>query len=112
MNEIKYKKKSRITMAPQHTENNSFIDIIKILFDNYKKETSNKEKLVDCFLVFYFLCGVIIFLYCILVTPYPFNSFLSAMFSCVGCFILSGMTFSLYLSLSIYLSMISLFTFS
>ena len=71
-------------------EDTSLKEIARDLLNEYLKETPAKLKLVDSFMLFYFLCGIVIFAYCVLVTPYPFNTFLSALFSCIGCFILSG----------------------
>ena len=34
-------------------------------------------KIIDCFLAFLMLSGVMQFLYCILVTDFPFNAFLA-----------------------------------
>ena len=43
----------------------------------YKKETPERLKLVDAFLVFILLSGIAQFLYLVLVTDYPFNAFLA-----------------------------------
>lgn len=102
-------------MPPFHSkksneEDTSLKSIASELLGTYLKETPAKLKLVDSFMLFYFLCGITIFVYCVLVTPYPFHTFLSALFSCIGCFILSGIfnfltSFSFFFSLSFSLSL-------
>ncbi len=47
------------------------------LWKSYTDTTSPRLKLIDAFLVFIMLTGVAQFLYCILVTNYPFNAFLA-----------------------------------
>lgn len=50
---------------------------VQSLWNSYNAETSPRLKLVDAFLVFIMLSGIAQFLYCILVTNYPFNAFLA-----------------------------------
>ena len=47
------------------------------LWAAYLNTTSPRLKLVDSFLVFLVLSGVIQFVYCVLVTSFPFNAFLA-----------------------------------
>jgi hypothetical protein len=47
------------------------------LWAAYLNTTSPRLKLVDAFLVFLVLSGVIQFVYCVLVTSFPFNAFLA-----------------------------------
>lgn len=47
------------------------------LADAYRKETPVRVKLIDSFLVFLVLTGVAQFAYCILLSDYPFNSYLA-----------------------------------
>ena len=47
------------------------------LWKSYNDTTSPRLKLIDAFLVFIMLTGIAQFLYCILVTNYPFNAFLA-----------------------------------
>lgn len=56
----------------------------------YTKNTPKKLKIIDAYLLYVFLTGVIQFVYCCLVGTFPFNSFLSGFISCVSCFILGG----------------------
>lgn len=60
------------------------------LYDEYTKRTPKKLKIIDAYLLYVFLTGVIQFMYCCLVGTFPFNSFLSGFISCVSCFILGG----------------------
>eukprot|EP00456_Euglypha_rotunda_P077837 TRINITY_DN7388_c0_g1_i2.p1 TRINITY_DN7388_c0_g1~~TRINITY_DN7388_c0_g1_i2.p1 ORF type:complete len:110 (-),score=7.54 TRINITY_DN7388_c0_g1_i2:86-415(-) len=53
----------------------------------YTNETPLKIQLIDRFIIFAFLTGVIQFLYVILVGQFPFNSFLAGFISSVGVFI-------------------------
>ena len=66
------------------------LDIIAHFFQQYKANTPQKLKLVDAYLAYVMLTGIILFVYCLLVGTFPFNSFLSAFISCVGCFVLGG----------------------
>ena len=47
------------------------------LWNAYYESTSTRLKTIDAFLVFLVLSGVIQFLYCILVSNFPFNAFLA-----------------------------------
>ena len=47
------------------------------LWRAYYDTTSTRLKTIDAFLVFLMLSGIIQFLYCILVTDFPFNAFLA-----------------------------------
>eukprot|EP00002_Diphylleia_rotans_P018455 TRINITY_DN3573_c0_g1_i1.p1 TRINITY_DN3573_c0_g1~~TRINITY_DN3573_c0_g1_i1.p1 ORF type:complete len:116 (+),score=22.39 TRINITY_DN3573_c0_g1_i1:57-404(+) len=45
-------------------------------------------RLIDVYLIYTMLSGIVQFVYCALVGTFPFNSFLSGFISCVGCFTL------------------------
>jgi oligosaccharyltransferase complex subunit epsilon len=47
------------------------------LWNAYQKQTSARLKLIDSYLVFIMLSGIIQFVYCVLVTNFPFNAFLA-----------------------------------
>ncbi|XP_076048527.1 dolichyl-diphosphooligosaccharide--protein glycosyltransferase subunit [Oratosquilla oratoria] len=66
----------------------SLITVVKNFFDEYQKNTPKKLKIVDSYLAYVLLTGIIQFAYCCLVGTFPFNSFLSGFISCVGCFVL------------------------
>ncbi|EPQ27640.1 uncharacterized protein PFL1_04778 [Pseudozyma flocculosa PF-1] len=56
------------------------------LYNSYVATTPKRLKLVDAFLVFLMVSGIIQFVYCIAITNYPFNSFAST----VGQFVLAA----------------------
>ncbi|KAK7060169.1 oligosaccharyltransferase complex subunit epsilon [Paramarasmius palmivorus] len=60
------------------------------LWKAYNEQTSDRLKFVDAFLVFLMLSGALQFLYCILVTNFPFNAFLAGFASTVGQFVLTA----------------------
>ncbi|KIJ56574.1 hypothetical protein M422DRAFT_72781 [Sphaerobolus stellatus SS14] len=60
------------------------------LLKSYNEKTSNRLKLIDAFLVFIMLSGVFQFLYCVLITNFPFNAFLAGFTSSVGQFVLTA----------------------
>ncbi|KAI5124767.1 hypothetical protein M0805_005401 [Coniferiporia weirii] len=63
---------------------------VESLWRSYSTDTSPRLKLIDAFLVFIMLSGVAQFLYCILVTNFPFNAFLAGFASSVGQFVLTA----------------------
>ena len=50
---------------------------VSALWESYLHQTPDRLKFVDAFLAFLVLSGVVQFLYCILVTNFPFNAFLA-----------------------------------
>jgi hypothetical protein len=60
------------------------------IYGEYVNNTSKKLKIIDAYLLYVFLTGVIQFVYCCLVGTFPFNSFLSGFISSVSCFVLAG----------------------
>ncbi|KAF8485337.1 defender against cell death 1 [Russula ochroleuca] len=60
------------------------------LWGAYLNTTPSRLKTVDAFLVFLVLSGVIQFVYCVLVTSFPFNAFLAGFASTVGQFVLTA----------------------
>jgi len=54
------------------------------------KTTPVKLKVIDMFLAYVLLTGIVQFAYCILVGTFPFNSFLSGFISTVATFVLAG----------------------
>jgi len=63
---------------------------VHTLWGAYLNTTSSRLKLIDAFLVFLVLSGVVQFVYCVLVTSFPFNAFLSGFASTVGQFVLTA----------------------
>ena len=68
----------------------NLLTVIRRFFDEYSTTTPQRLKLVDAYLAYVMLTGIVQFLYCLLVGTFPFNSFLSGFISCVGSFILAG----------------------
>ncbi|KHN73821.1 Dolichyl-diphosphooligosaccharide--protein glycosyltransferase subunit dad-1 [Toxocara canis] len=66
------------------------ISVLSKLFDDYKRTTSSKLKIIDAYMFYVLITGVIQFVYCVLVGTFPFNSFLSGFISTVGCFVLAA----------------------
>jgi len=50
---------------------------VQMLWEAYSDQTSDRLKFIDAFLFFLMLSGIAQFLYCVLVTDYPFNAFLA-----------------------------------
>ncbi|KAI0990305.1 hypothetical protein GJ496_004367 [Pomphorhynchus laevis] len=65
-----------------------FGKLIGTIFNNYTKSTPVKIKLIDSYIIYCFISGVIVFCYCALVGTFPFNSFLSAFVLCITSFVL------------------------
>jgi len=57
------------------------------ILDSYYKTTSKPIQLIDYFLAFAVMSGVLQFLYMLLVGNFPFNSFLAGFLSAVGFFV-------------------------
>lgn len=64
--------------------------VVAKFYDEYMHSTPKKLKVVDAYLFYVLLTGVIQFAYCCLVGTFPFNSFLSGFISTVGTFVLGG----------------------
>ncbi|TFK29325.1 oligosaccharyl transferase epsilon subunit [Coprinopsis marcescibilis] len=60
------------------------------LWNSYNDQTSNRLKFIDSFLVYLMLSGIVQFAYCVLVTSFPYNAFLSGFSSTVGQFVLAA----------------------
>lgn len=60
------------------------------LWKAYLDNTPNRLKFIDAFLVFIMLSGIIQFVYCVLVTNFPFNAFLAGFSSSIGQFVLTA----------------------
>jgi len=67
---------------------NQFDKVVKKIYSGYMTTTSNQLKIIDAYLFYIILVGVIQFTYCLLVGTFPFNSFLSGFISSVASFIL------------------------
>eukprot|EP01123_Difflugia_compressa_P007990 TRINITY_DN2276_c0_g1_i1.p1 TRINITY_DN2276_c0_g1~~TRINITY_DN2276_c0_g1_i1.p1 ORF type:complete len:118 (+),score=7.51 TRINITY_DN2276_c0_g1_i1:82-435(+) len=65
------------------------IEIYKKVSNDYVQTTPKKLKLIDVYLFYVALTGVIQLLYAIRVGSFPFNSFLSGFISTIGSFVLT-----------------------
>lgn len=63
--------------------------VLHRFYDDYVQSTSKKMKMIDAYLLYIMLSGIVQFVYCCLVGTFPFNSFLSGFISCVGSFVLA-----------------------
>ncbi|KAJ7087208.1 oligosaccharyl transferase epsilon subunit [Mycena belliarum] len=63
---------------------------VQTLWNAYKDHTTDRLKFIDAFLVFLMLSGIVQFAYCVLVTTFPYNAFLSGFSSTVGQFVLTA----------------------
>lgn len=64
--------------------------IVKRLWTTYQKDTPQSLKLIDAYLVYIMLSGIIQFVYCILAGTYPYNAFLAGFISTIGSFCSAG----------------------
>lgn len=80
------------TTSRMSSSDPSLSAIASNLYHNYITTTSKKIKIIDVYLLYILLTGIIQFVYCVLVGTFPFNSFLSGFISTVGCFALTGMS--------------------
>jgi len=65
-------------MAPKPTSPPATaVNPLQTLWKAYNDNTPNRLKFIDAFLLFLMLSGIIQFAYCILVSNYPYNAFLS-----------------------------------
>ena len=60
------------------------VNAVQSLWQAYYTNTSSRLKTIDAFLVFLIFSGVAQFLYCVLVSNFPFNAFLA------GCVLLTA----------------------
>ncbi|KAF4548316.1 Dolichyl-diphosphooligosaccharide--protein glycosyltransferase subunit T2-like protein [Elsinoe fawcettii] len=65
-------------------------DIALSIYRKYVDQTPQRTKLVDVFLAFLVVVGVIQFVYCVLFGNFPFNAFLSGFSATVGQFVLTA----------------------
>nr|CAG4644481.1 EOG090X0KAT [Lepidurus arcticus] len=66
----------------------SVASVFKKFYDDYTNVTPKKLKIIDAYLFYVLLTGIMQFIYCCLVGTFPFNSFLSGFISCVASFVL------------------------
>jgi oligosaccharyltransferase complex subunit epsilon len=66
----------------------NIVEVLSRFHNEYSINTSKRLKLIDAYLLYILLTGVVQFVYCCLVGTFPFNSFLSGFISTVASFIL------------------------
>ncbi|TVY80972.1 Dolichyl-diphosphooligosaccharide--protein glycosyltransferase subunit DAD1 [Lachnellula suecica] len=70
--------------------NQSPQDIALGIWKNYLDATPQRTKLIDVFMSFLVVVGVLQFVYCVIAGNYPFNAFLSGFSATVGQFVLTA----------------------
>ena len=65
------------------------IKVFREVLGAYQDKTSRSIKVIDVYLVYVLMTGIIQFVYMLLVGSFPFNSFLAGFLSCVGVFVLT-----------------------
>jgi oligosaccharyltransferase complex subunit epsilon len=70
---------NRLIMPPKSAPaaNAAPSSAVQTLWKAYNDSTSDRLKFIDAFLVFLMLSGIVQFAYCVLVTTFPYNAFLS-----------------------------------
>ncbi|GAA5833676.1 hypothetical protein JCM9279_001595 [Rhodotorula babjevae] len=76
--------------AKARDQSQGLVGAVSTLWGNYREQTAPKLKLIDCFMLFLVLTGVIQFVYCFAVTNFPFNAFIGGFAAAVGQFVLLG----------------------
>ena len=90
----------------QAMSSENIVSVVQQFLQSYRSKTPTKLKLVDAYLAYILLTGIIQFVYCALVGTFPFNSFLSGFISCVGSFVLGGKrNKSIKFSVTVYFSL-------
>lgn len=80
------------------------LNVLNKFYDEYMSNTPKKLKIIDAYLFYVFMTGVMQFLYILVVGTFPFNSFLSGFISSVGSFVLAGKITSYFVYLCIFLT--------
>ncbi|RKP13970.1 briggsae CBR-DAD-1 protein [Piptocephalis cylindrospora] len=62
--------------------------VLTSVFRSYNKGTAQRVKLVDAYLLFLLLTGILQFVYCCIFGTFPFNAFLAGFGATVGSFVL------------------------
>ncbi|KAG4443710.1 hypothetical protein IFR05_000799 [Cadophora sp. M221] len=72
------------------SNNQSPQEIALGIWQNYLDKTPQRTKLIDVFMSFLVVVGVLQFVYCVIAGNYPFNAFLSGFSATVGQFVLTA----------------------
>lgn len=70
--------------------------VMNKFYDEYTNGTPKKLKIVDAYLLYILLTGIVQFVYCCIVGSFPFNSFLSGFISTISCFVLGGLFINIF----------------
>ncbi|KAJ1018718.1 hypothetical protein NDA13_006405 [Ustilago tritici] len=81
---------SRARASESSSKSTSPSSPLSTLYNSYVENSPKRLKVVDAFLVFLMLSGIIQFVYCALITNFPFNSFIAGFASTVGQFVLTA----------------------
>ncbi|GAV99734.1 defender against cell death 1 [Lentinula edodes] len=84
------KPSSQSASGSSNTVSTTASSSISALLSAYTNQTTPRLKFIDAFLVFLVSSGVLQFVYCVLVTNFPFNAFLAGFSSTVGQFVLTA----------------------
>ncbi|TVY88466.1 Dolichyl-diphosphooligosaccharide--protein glycosyltransferase subunit [Lachnellula willkommii] len=76
--------------SSKKARNQSPQEIALGIWENYLDTTPQRTKLIDVFMSFLVVVGVLQFVYCVIAGNYPFNAFLSGFSATVGQFVLTG----------------------
>ncbi|KAL7678195.1 hypothetical protein ACOME3_004421 [Neoechinorhynchus agilis] len=68
----------------------NIIALLKDMRSDYSAQTGYHQKYIDLYMLYCMFSGLVIFIYCLAVSSFPFNSFLAAFGSCVGSFVLAA----------------------
>ncbi|XP_078339163.1 dolichyl-diphosphooligosaccharide--protein glycosyltransferase subunit dad1-like [Crassostrea virginica] len=82
-------KRGDTSTAVKSAPSENLVTVLQKFYNEYMTSTPKRLKIVDAYLVYILLTGVIQFVYCALVGTFPFNSFLSGFISTVGSFVLA-----------------------
>ena len=72
----RYGESSSSTMAPKAGQSMT-TNAVETLWKAYIENTPDRLKFIDSFLLFLMLSGIVQFVYCVLVSSFPYNAFLS-----------------------------------
>ena len=76
-------------MAPKQQASSTSSPLVS-LWKSYNDQTPDRLKFIDAFLFYLMLSGIIQFVYCVLVSNFPYNAFLAGFASTVGQFVLTA----------------------
>ena len=67
-----------------------FSQVVSNIYQHYQKATPRRLKLIDAYLGYILVVGVLQFVYGVLFGTFPYNAFLAGFISTVASFILAG----------------------